>query len=355
MTIQSFKEYRTNLQEARSRGEAMEEVIVAAVNGKPKGDTKFGVEKDAGVKVAKFLKSNGISGKGNVLGADTLEVTKEWSRFWDGAVPASTKTPKTDFMIGKAKISLKSGDAAQLMSGGKNESVATFYAALEQTKGDMNAKMVKKLKEMFDGLAPSSVAAGDLKTVIASKKDEVVNKANAAHKALMSELKGIFAENTGFRDAFAYEAMSGQIKFGGNEGTCTHFLVTSFDGSNAALHSVKDKKYVSKIANQMKVSVRFKTTSVKKKVGGKETKTGEYRYWSVIGLIIDKMQEDVDTMMANGELLTEGAIMDFFKRVWNRIKDLFMKAVEFVRKSVKNMFDFLEVTPDVSFNNNIRF
>mgnify|MGYP000145507713 FL=1 len=67
----------------------------------------------------------------------------------------------------------------------------------------------------------------------------------------------------------------------------------------------------------MKVSVRFKTTSVKK--GGK--KTGEYRYWSVIGLIIDKMQEDLNNM--DGQLLTEGAIMDFFKGVFNKIKNFF--------------------------------
>ena len=38
----------------------------------------------------------------------------------------STLTPKTDFVIGNDKISLKTGDA-QLMSGGKNEATATFY------------------------------------------------------------------------------------------------------------------------------------------------------------------------------------------------------------------------------------
>jgi len=349
MAIKTFKEYRVDLQEGRSRGEAMEEVIIAAVNGKPKGDSKFGLDADAGVRVAKFLKKNGVTGKGRVLGADTINVTKTWSKFWEGGkVPSSTQTPKTDFMVGKAKISLKSGDAAQLMSGGRNESVATFYAAMEKTS-DLEEKMAKKLKTMFEDLAPSSVASSDLKTAIQNKKDEVVNKANAAHKALMSELKTIFESNEGFRDAFAYEAMSGETKFGGNDGTCTHFLVSSFDGKTNALHSVKEKKYVTKIANQMKVSVRFKTTSVKR--GGK--KTGEYRYWSVIGLIIDKMQEDLNNM--DGQLLTEGAVMDFFKGVFNKIKNFFLMAVNYVRQGVKNLFDFMEVTPVVNFNNNVRF
>lgn len=345
--------FKTYLKEGRSRGEAMEDVIVAAVNGTPAGDDKFGIDASAGVKVAKFLSKNGIKGKAKVLGADTLNVSSTWPKFWpDGKVPSSTRTPKTDFIVGKAKISLKSGNAAQLMSGGKNESLATFYTALEKTS-NIETRIAKKLTSMFEGLAPSSVAAGDLRTVIAQQKDEVVNKANTAHKALMKDLKAIFESNNEFRDAFAYEAMSGEVKFGGNDGTCTHFLVTSFDGDQSSIHSVKDKKYVSKIASQMKVSVRFKTTSVKSTSAGKQTKTGEYRYWSVIGLIVDKMQEDIEHM--NGFLLTEASILDFFKGVWNRIKNAFKEVIEYVKKGVKNVFDFLEVQPEVSFNNNIRF
>jgi hypothetical protein len=345
--------FKTYLAEGRSRGEAMEDVIVAAVNGTPKGDDKFGIPAEAGTNVAKFLAKNKIKGKARVLGAETIDVSPEWTKFWeDGKVPASTRTPKTDFIVGKAKISLKSGDAAQLMSGGKNESLATFYTALEKTTS-IETRMAKKLTTMFEGLAPSSVAAGDLRTIIAQQKDEVVNKANAAHKALMKDLKKMFETNTEFRDAFAYEAMSGEVKFGGNDGTCTHFLVTTFDGKQSSVHSVKDKKYVSKIASQMKVSVRFKTTSVKTSSAGKQSKTGEYRYWSVIGLIVDKMQEDLQTM--SGSLLTEASVLDFFKGVWNRIKNAFKAAVEYVKKGVKNVFDFLEIQPEVIFNNRVSF
>ena len=160
-----FKAYIT---EGRSRGEAMEDVIVSAVNGKPQGDKKFNLDAEAGIRVAKFLKQNGITGKGQVLGADQIEVTPEWSKFWDGKVPPTTKTPKTDFMVGKAKISLKSGDAAQLMSGGRNESLATFYAALEKTKGDMDKKIADKLTSMFEGLAPR--LAGEAVTKVSRRR-----------------------------------------------------------------------------------------------------------------------------------------------------------------------------------------
>ena len=353
--MQTFRQFESNITEGRSRGEAMEDVIVSAVNGKPQGNSKFNLDAEAGVKVAKFLKQKGITGKGQVLGADTIDVTSEWSKYFDGKVPAATKTPKTDFIVGNAKISLKSGEAAQLMSGAKSETTATFYAALEKSKDEMDKKVTDKLTGMFEGLAPSSVTSGKLADVIKNQTDEVVNKANAAHKELMSELKSVFESNTKFRDEFAYEAMSGEVKFGGNNGTCTHFLVTEFDGTNSKLHSVSDSKYVSKIAKQMKVSVRFKTTSVKKKVGGKTVKTGEYRYWSAVGLIIDKMNEDIDDMMHSGELLTEGKIIDFFKGVWNRIKNFFIKAVQYAKKSVKNLFDFLEVKPIVNVNTRVKF
>jgi len=131
----SFNTY-SNLSEARSRGEEMEELIIAAVNNQKEPKSKFGIPTGAGKNVAKFLKAKGIRGKGQVLGADTINVTPEWTSYWPGgSVPGSTKTPKTDFTIGNNKISLKSGSAAQLMSGGRNESIATFYTALKSVEG----------------------------------------------------------------------------------------------------------------------------------------------------------------------------------------------------------------------------
>lgn len=336
------------LTEARSRGEEMEEFIVAAVNKEKEPKSKYGIPSGAGVNVAKFLKSKGIAGKGVVLGADTINVTPEWSSYWPGgSVPGSTKTPKTDFLIGKNKISLKSGSAAQLMSGGRNESIATFYTALKSVDG-MQKKMVDKLTTMFEGLAPASVAAGELGKEIKKGKDKVVMKANQAHKELMGELKDIFANNKQFANAFAYEAMSGDTKFGKrSQGSCTHFLTTSFDGKKAGLKKVSDKAYVSKIADQMKVSVRFKSSS--QKLGGK--KTGKYKYWSAVGLIVDKLEEDLQYLQ--GEMLTE-ALLDKLKSIYTKVKnyivELFKKIKDFISKSFKNLIEFLDAEPIVQVN-----
>ena len=335
----------------RSRGEDMEHVIVNAVNGNPEGVGDIPAE--AGTRVADFLKKKGIKGRAKVLGADTIDVSSTWKEYFGGTVPGATRTPKTDFMIGKNKISLKTGDGAQLMSGAKKESLATFYTALEEADG-VHEDVVKKLTSMFEGLAPSSVAATDLRTAIKDQSDEMVKKADAAHKEMMNELGKIFNSNQAFRDAFAHEAMSGEVKFGGNLGACEYFLVSDFDGSRNKLKSVDDKSYVSKVASQMKLSVRFKTSSVKKKVDGKSVKTGEYRYFSAVGLNVHKMHEEAEIMM-NGGLLTEANIKDWIGQQWKRLKNIFKKALAYIKKSLKNALDFLQVEPVIRVKTKVRY
>lgn len=346
--MKTFKQF-TELQEAaRSKGEEMEQVIVAAWNGEAYEPGK-GIPADAGAKVIEYLKSQGLSGKAEVLGQDQMEVTKDWSQYWaPDNVPPSTKTPKTDFVIGNHKISLKSGGSAQLMSGGRNESRATFYAAMNQLDG-VQKKLLADVSSMFENLAPASVAAGGLRGEIKKAKDEAVNRADKAHKELMGKLRDYFAKSPQFAYNFTYEAMSGEAKFGGNLGTCSHFLSVGFDGGNAKLHPVNDTAYVNSIAKQMKVSVRFKTTSEKTTVDGKTTKTGRYRYWSVVGLIVDKLGEELE-QYNDDELLTEGvltnisnAVKDFFARVWRKI-------VEFISRSWKNFMEFMQVEPEISAN-----
>jgi len=342
-----MKTYREFLnEEGRSRGEAMEHAIVTAVNGKEA--TQPGIPKGAGTKVAKATR---LSGKAEVLGASQLEVSDIWSQYWPGGkVPASTKTPKTDIMVGRKKISLKTGDAAQLMSGGVNESTATFYAAVDRMGIDPDTEggIFKKIEDAVLSLAPASVAAGDLKGEIQKGKDKAVMRANAAHKILQKDLNSLFQSNPQFGFEFIYEAMTGEVKFGGNLGTCTHFLTCEFDGENAHLIPVTNEQYVRKILKRTKVSVRFKTTS--QKTGGK--KTGAYKYWSVVGLVTNKLLEEIESA---GDLLTEGIlsniiqkVKDFAMRTWNKVK-------EWVSKSWQNLLDFLGFEPVVSFQNNISF
>ena len=344
--MQRFIEYVLHeADQGRSRGEAMEHAIVTALNGKEK--PQKGIPRGAGSKVVKSLR---LTGKAQVLGAEQIDVSELWSQYWPGGkVPASTKTPKTDIMIGRKKISLKTGGAAQLMSGGKNESIATFYAAVDQLGIDPDdGGIYKKIEKAIMNLAPASVAAGALKAEIAKGKDQAVKKADAAHKVLMNDLNKLFASNPKFAFEFCYEAMSGDIKFGKNLGACTHFLTCDFSGDNAHLVPVTNASYVNKVVKKTKVSVRFKTTS--EKVGG--AKTGRYKYWSAVGLVTNKLDEEIQ---AAGELLTEGILSNIISKVKAFAVNLWKKIGSYISKSWENLLDFLGLTPDVRFNNRIDF
>ena len=103
--------------------------------------------------------------------------------------------------------------------------------------------------------------------------------------------------------------------------------------------------------NQMKVSVRFKSSS--QKVGGK--KTGKYKYWSAVGLIVDKLEEEMKPI--EGQLLHEG-IMDKLKGIYNRMKDfvvkIFKDIMAYVSKGFKNLISFLDVEPVIDVKSDVK-
>ena len=133
-----------------------------------------------------------------------------------------------------------------------------------------------------------------------------------------------------------------------------HILNVSFDGKNANMKVVSNEQYISKIASQMKPSVRFKTGS--QKIKGK--KTGNYKYWSVVGLIVDKLEEDLQPVMSyQGELLTEG-LVDKLKQIYQNVKkyiiELFRKVRDFISRSYTNLLEFLDIEPEIDVIDTVR-
>ena len=137
--------------------------------------------------------------------------------------------------------------------------------------------------------------------------------------------------------------MTGKIKFGGSDGTCNYFLCVSDDGSKIKLVPTTDSAYIGKVAKKMKISVRFKTTSEKTKEG----KTGRYRYWSAIGLIVNKLTEEISYYEDRGEVLTEGIIGNIWNKVVSFVKNLVSGIVDWISQSWKNVIEFLGMEPDV--------
>ena len=51
-------------------------------------------------------------------------------------------------------------------------------------------------------------------------------------------MRAVFANSPDFSREFTFEAMTGKVKFGGNDGTADHFLVTDYEGLKPTIHKV---------------------------------------------------------------------------------------------------------------------
>ena len=108
----------------------MEQVILSAAGGPFFKSKLIPNSKKVGDKIVTKLK---LKGKGGKMPKNTYPASKEWSEYFKPGKPkGSTLTPKTDMIIGRFRVSLKTGPAV-LMSGEKKEATATFYTAMNKT------------------------------------------------------------------------------------------------------------------------------------------------------------------------------------------------------------------------------
>ena len=257
------------------------------------------------------------------------------TEFWKSQ-GASNITPKTDVILGNKKISVKVGNS-QLMSGGKNESTATFYAAAKKVPGILNSKEAKAVLDTFDKFVEVGYTkSGGVEAGLKSGKDKVLIAGDKAHKEMSSKLEDLFNKSPEFKIAFAQEAMSGYEKFSPNSPAAADYVLSvNTDLSNSKLHSTQDRAYASKIADQMKLTVRFKSSSEKLK----GEKTGRYRFWSVVSLISDPTK------------LKEG-IIDTLKSYVYKIRDYIDNSIYSLTKFI--LGDTVQDS-DIKFDNTIDF
>jgi len=262
---------------------------------------------------------------------DSIDTTEFWK-----SQGATNKTSKTDVVLGDKKISVKVGNS-QLMSGGKNESLATFYAAAKKVPNILNTKEAKAVLDTFDKFVEVGYTkSGGVEAGLKSGKDRVLSAGDKAHKEMAGKLEELFNKSPEFKIAFAQEAMSGYEKFGPDSNASADYVLSvNSDLSGAKLHSTQDSNYAAKIANQMKLTVRFKSSSEKLK----GEKTGRYRFWSVVSLVSDPTK------------LQEG-IMDTIKSYINKAKEFINKGVYSLTKFV--LGDSVQ-DDDIKFDNTIDF
>ena len=119
--------------------------------------------------------------------------------------------------------------------------------------------------------------------------------------------------------------------------------------------------YVTTIMGQVNPDVKFKSTAIKKTLDGVETKTGKYRFWSVVSLgykqVIQTQKEAYD-IIGNSEFLTEG-ILDRLKGLYTKFKNflsnLLRTVTNYIKGGIENLMYFLGLEPEVRFNNTVRW
>jgi hypothetical protein len=246
----------------------------------------------------------------------TGKLTEPLTEFWS-SYGATNKTSKSDVIIGGIRISVKAGPS-QLMSGVKEEAKATFYAALQKAPHLINSEEVTNILSQIEKFAKGGRTSGNIRTSLKRGDDKALNVANAANKEAMAALQNLFDTNTDFAEAFAIEAMSGEMKFGPESpATAKYILYVDKKYDNATLNKIKKKSYAKKIASQMKIDVRFKTGSIK----SKGEKTGDYGFATVLGVQSDP--EKAEKQVKPKSKITEGifdSVTSFFKNNWQKIK-----------------------------------
>jgi hypothetical protein len=241
---------------------------------------------------------------------------------------------------------------AQLMSGGPNESTATFYAALNsmyKSGIDVNTDLFQEIWAKLNTLTKSGIAKDKVDAELKKGKDKFLAQANKVNNDVKLLMKQAF-ENEDFRLAFVREATTGEVKFSSKSDAYADYVLSSdSNGDVSHLYKSTNKAFLNKVAQKANVTVRFKSTSIK----AKGVKTGEYKYWSVVAIGVKKLEEEFEYY--NGTLLTENIITGIFERFKNFLMNLFQKAYEYLKSGVHNIAEFFDLQPDVQFNNNINF
>ena len=312
-------------------GSALEKAIVLAYLGKP-FDKRMEDVIPAAQKVAEWLKSQGITGDISHVGETNLSTSSEWQSYGG----SNRSSPKTDIILGNYRMSVKVG-RSQIMSAGVGEATATFKTALDKTK-NLNTKLTE---EIF-GLFQSFVKGVSSTTVGKAKKDDLVlQQGEKVHKEMLTALTKMFDSNKDFAREFVKEAITGETKFGGGDGCPTHILSI---GTKYRLYDLNNNEVYDKILKSIKLNISFKSSHLKG-----SGKMGGYRFWSVVGIALNKIKEGIqytrhDDVMSEAVIDTWEKVKSFFIGLLSDIKD-------YISNNMQNLFDFLEVEPEIKFDN----
>jgi len=321
---------------------------------------------------------------------------KGLSGFWQETTGKDIDTSKADILIGGKPSSVK-GPKAQLMSGKKAEAKATILSALSMVKTSEELK--KQLIEAVDVFVDNTrtvgekVNSGNLKKMTPEQAIESGNgeakKIVEKQEKLKGDINKLFAKafnNPEVGGAFAFEAMTGHEKFGGNamnqgsgdvSGLATHMVIWDYRMDRIKQLPI-DKKFASATAKKMTMRADLKSGSYKV-----NNKKAGYNFYQAIRVsasaLLDKHGElkqsaNEQVIQAKNQLnegvISENIFVDKLKDIWNWIKgkltalwnwfinkitELAEGAKKLINESVSEAMKVFEVDVKVKVNTEVNF
>ena len=280
-------------------------------------------------------------------GAGSGTLSNDWKN-WGG----KNATPKTDMYLGSGeagqRISLKKKGGSQLMSAAKNETIATFNAAM-QLMGDNKNKevgvLIEDIKEKFQTIdlggtlkdLKDKKGFANPKNMSQKTHDDVMNKVASQENVnteIGNQINELLNNNQSLKEYFVFEAASGYTKFGNTKATAD--FVIEFDPTKEGKSTIAQyrefgdmsgKIVVSKdivnLANKTDFYCSFKTgakspyTSLRtkeRKENERKSKSNEqYDIPTLRNLIIDHIESNELTktfLPENFEQLDEFALLN---------------------------------------------
>lgn len=320
-----------------SSGEDMEVGIVSYwEEGKIPTSLNSKISEESVSAIVSKMKKIGISGDAKKIGSVLVPVSTKWKEY---GYDRNTSVPKTDIIIGNDKISLKTGQTAQLMSGGKDETVATFYAAIESSGVDMVLynNVINKVKKFKHGAVDDVERVGLGKLRKLGQLPPEVEEVYQIIDEISEDIENTINTNDKFSKAFAYEAMTGKIKFGNSIGTAEYMLSVDWSGNTVKYHKCSDESYISYIANQMKPNVSLKTSL-----------SGTRRNYTVA------LRLEVGKLLKVPENTTnESIISDIWKQIKDKIVTFYQFIIGSLKKEIRYFINVMGFEPDIIVNSEV--
>jgi cell division protein ZapA (FtsZ GTPase activity inhibitor) len=310
--------------------------------------------------------------KAVVFAGTGTSLTPKWAT-WSGKVKKDgspeAAEPKTDILIGNIRASLKAGPA-QIISakagGTQSETIATLNAALEMT--NLKEKILKSIKEELGALAESTkvdYSGGGAEDRL-KKGEKAFVKIDKTHKKLTQDLANIFENNQSLREAFVFEGMTGNFKFGKASNAAANYIIVT-DKYDDLIKNKEIRKfvkinnytdsYIKEISKKVKIKFAFKSSS--------DTNKTTRSIWSKLSIMTtEEKDKSLISLKKNEAFLISEGLGDLVDTLKNKTKDVYafiMQKIQEIISLVKNalekgiqyLLDLLAIDIEVNFSNNL--